>query len=285
MRRETQSVKVGGLLVRFERRGNGPALVLVPGLLGYSFSWRHVLHPLSRGREVFALDMPGSGFSDCSSELDATLHAAAERLLIFLDVLGIASCDLIGSSYGGATALFLAAKHPERVRTLTLVSPANPWSHTGRKRLALLGMPFVGRLFPSLARAFRPLHRISVNRMYGDRSRVTADTLRGYSLPLMRKGVFEHAAKIAKNWRSGMVELEAALSGASDTPTLILWGSKDGVVDWASAAQLARRFKHSRLAVIDGAGHLPYEECPDEFASAVGSFLGEFSPAQGLDGK
>jgi pimeloyl-ACP methyl ester carboxylesterase len=280
-----QSLTVDGLSLKFERRGQGPALVLVHGLLGYSFSWRHVLEPFSRSREVFALDMPGSGFSDCSSELEATLPAAADRLLMFLDAVGIASCDLVGSSYGGATALFLAATHPERVRTLTLVSPANPWSRIGRRRLALLGIPLVGRMFPPLARAFRPLNRISVNRMYGDRSRVTADTLHGYSLPLMRKGVFEHAARIATNWRSGMDELESALPGAAEIPTMILWGSRDRLVDQASAKVLARHFKRSRLAVIEGAGHLPYEECPEEFAAVVESFLEEFSPAEALDGK
>ena len=109
-------------------------MVLVHGLLGYSFSWRRVLDKLSEQHEVFALDMPGSGFSDNSPALDARLSAATDRLLDFLDVLGITSCDLVGSSYGGTTSLFLAAKHPERVRTLTLVSPANPWSRIGRKR-------------------------------------------------------------------------------------------------------------------------------------------------------
>src|SRR5262245_52947518 len=101
-------------------------MVLIHGLLGYSFSWRYVMDGFALSREVYALDMPGSGFSECSAALDPHLPAAAERLLAFLDSGGITSCDLVGSSYGGATALFLAAKHPERIRTLTLVSPANP---------------------------------------------------------------------------------------------------------------------------------------------------------------
>ena len=159
-----QSFALNGLEVRFERRGNGPALVLVHGLLGYSFSWRRVLEPLSQEREVFALDMPGSGFSQCLANTDAHLSAAAERLLTFLDEIGIAACDLVGSSYGGTTALYLAATHPERIRTLTLVSPANPWSRIGRKRIALLGWPLAGLLFPSFARYIPALHRFSIRR-------------------------------------------------------------------------------------------------------------------------
>ena len=229
--------------------------------------------------------MPGAGFSECSPALDAHLSAAAVRLIEFLNALEIKSCDLVGSSYGGATALLLAARNPERVRTLTLVSPANPWSRIGRKRLAALGLPGASWLFPPLARLMPPLHRVFVRRMYGNRSRATAETLRGYSLPLLRKGTFEHAVKIARSWHSDMRELEVDLPKAASVPTLIIWGSKDKVVDPASARMLSRRLKQSRMVVIEGAGHLPYEECPEEFALLVGSFLAEHSPAQVLDGK
>lgn len=277
------SLIVNGLTVRFERRGQGPALVLVHGLLGYSFSWRHVLAPLSKEREVFALDMPGSGFSECLATTDAHLSAAAERLLKFLDAMGISACDLVGSSYGGTTSLFLAATHPDRARTLTLVSPANPWSRIGRKRLTLLSLPLAGMLFPPFARSIRSLHRSAIRRMYGDPSRVTSETLHGYSLPLRRKGVFEHAVRIAHNWHSDMAELERSLAGASDIPTLIVWGSKDRLVELSSAHILHRHLRRSRLTIMEGAGHLPYEECPEEFASLVNGFLAEHSPV--LDGK
>jgi len=283
--RSQQSCVVNGLEVRFSRRGQGPALVLLHGLLGYSFSWRHVFEPLSREREVFTLDMPGSGFSECLASTDAHLSAAAERLLKFLDAMGISGCDLIGSSYGGTTALFLAATHPERIRTLTLVSPANPWSRIGRKRLALLELPLAGMLFPPIARHLRLLHRYSIRRMYGDPRRLSAETLRGYSLPLGREGVFEHAVQIARNWHSDMAQLEKVMGGAAEIPTLIIWGSKDRLVELSSAQVLNRLLKKSRVTVMDGAGHLPYEECPREFVSLVNAFLVEYSPVRVLDGK
>jgi len=110
------SIRVDGLQVRFWRAGTGPALVLMHGLLGYSFSWRHVIPILARNREVFAPDMPGSGFSECDPGLDCRLSSTAQRLLGFLDATGVASCDLVGSSYGGATAMILAALAPSRVR-------------------------------------------------------------------------------------------------------------------------------------------------------------------------
>jgi pimeloyl-ACP methyl ester carboxylesterase len=115
--------------------------------------------------------------------------------------------------------------------------------------------------------------------MYGDQRRLSADTLRGYSLPLARQGVFEHAVRIACNWHSDMAELKQALPGAADIPTLIIWGSKDRLVEISSANTLNTQLKKSRVAVIEGAGHLPYEECPQDFLNLMNPFLTEHSPA------
>ena len=71
--------KVNGLRIRFAHAGSGPALVLVHGLLGYSFSWRQVIPSFAEHFEVFALDLPGSGFSDCDPTLDCHLLSAAKR--------------------------------------------------------------------------------------------------------------------------------------------------------------------------------------------------------------
>jgi pimeloyl-ACP methyl ester carboxylesterase len=225
--------------------------------------------------------MPGSGFSDCDGSLDCGVKAAAERLSRFLDSVGVQSCDLLGSSYGGTTALMFAAMESTRVRTLTVVSPANPWSNIGRKRLALLNTPVIGTAFPPLARVFRPVHRYFVRRMYGDASLVTRETLKGYGRPLGRPGLFEHAVKIARAWRLSMSELEAALPALASTPVLLIWGSKDRLVEAASAERLKSHLPHSTLKVMMGSGHLPYEEHPEEFCRIVQEFLMKHQPSQG----
>ncbi len=109
--------------------------------------------------------------------------------------------------------------------------------------------------------------------MWGDPSRITPETYRGYSAVLSRVGVLEHAVKIAQTWKPDMQELQAVLAQVSSVPTLLVWGSKDRTVDPASAVQLGRYFQSSQLAIIQGAGHLPYEECPEEFARIVSGFL------------
>lgn len=268
-----------GLRIRFKRAGSGPSLVLVHGLLGYSFSWRNVIPILARNWEVFAPDMPGAGFSERRADLDCQLGSAAHRLLTFLDAAKITSCDLIGSSYGGATAILAAAMAPEKVRKLVLVSPANPWSSIGRRRLALLRNPGVSALFSPIARAAHPLHSYFVKRMWGDPSRITQETLVGYSLPLRREGVFEHAVKITRTWTADMERVKASLPKLEKVPTLLVWGDRDRVVDPRSAELMKQQLPNARIAVIAGAGHLPYEECPEEFCKTIEPFFGSQEPA------
>lgn len=274
----TQSwATINGLKVFFERRGRGPSLALVHGLLGYSFSWRFVMPALAKVRDVVALDMPGAGFSDCRTGLDCRLRSAAHRLLGFLDAVGVSSCELVGSSYGGATAMMAAAVAPSRIRSLVLVSPANPFSRIGLKRIAALNLPFMSSIFPATARALAPLNALSITRMFGDSRRMPTDTIRGYSAAMARPGVIEHAVKIVKNWKADMRELEAVLPKIAEIPTLLIWGDKDRVVDPDSATLLARQFHRCTIAVIPGAGHLPYEECPGEFTKILLNFFAEQS--------
>lgn len=275
-------IEVEGLKVCFQRLGSGPAMVLVHGLLGYSFSWRFAAPLLgAKQREVFALDMPGAGFSDCKTGVDCRLRAAANRLLKFMDAVGISACDVVGSSYGGTTALMAATLAPNRIRSLVLVSPANPWSKTGHRRLLLLRIPPVAALFPILARPLAPLDSFFIRRMYGDPMRMTSETIRGYGLPLTRPGVLEHALGIVRTWNSDMEELKRALPAIRGIPVLLVWGSKDRVVDLESAEVLAQQVDALRTEVIGGAGHLPYEEEPQEFSRIVLDFLGKYSPPDG----
>jgi pimeloyl-ACP methyl ester carboxylesterase len=75
-----------------------------------------------------------------------------------------------------------------------------------------------------------------------------------------------------------MRELQPLLPQLSHRPTLLVWGSRDRTVDPASAEPLRRNFQSAQVAIIEGAGHLPYEECPDEFSRIVTEFLGRTQP-------
>lgn len=278
---EEKFATVDGGRMRYLRAGSGPALILLHGLLGYSFSWRFTIPVLSKYATVYAIDMLGTGFSDRVPQLDCCLRAMAERLLRFLDVIGISRFDLIGASHGGAVAMMLAAicadrcsnAKERRLQRLILAEPVNPWSAHGR-RLA----PFVGSRAGSFLFLHTLAHRSStygywLRRLYGDSQRIPMGTLEGYSAPFKVPGTFQYAIRVVRHWTAGLRELTALLPKIADYPTLIIWGTRDRAVDPSSAKPLQKVFKHAQLIMIPEAGHLPYEEMPDEFNRAVLNFL------------
>jgi len=259
--------------MRYLRAGTGPALLLVHGLLGYSFSWRFTIPTLAQHATVYAIDMLGTGFSDRPAKLDCSLKASAERLLQFMDRTDLASCDLLGTSHGGAVAMTAAALAPDRFRRLILVDPVNPWSAHGKRLTAFLSSFVISPLFLNLAPHVRTLDEFYLRRMFGDPRRVPPDSLEGYSKPMRIPGSYEYALAVARSWNRDLSELESALPRLAHIPTLLIWGSKDTAVDPASAAHLKQRIRDCQLVMFDGIGHLPYEEEPEEFNRALCEFL------------
>lgn len=271
-----------GARMRYLRAGSGPAVILLHGLFGYSFSWRYTMPALAPYATVYAPDMMGAGFSDRPVGLDHSVRGTAKRLLRFIERLGISSFDLLGTSRGGAVAMMAAAECLEgntgvRLRRLVLVAPVNPYSAHGRLLAPFFGSRFGAALFRHvIARtpfSFPYWHA----RLYGDRSHIPPEALEGYKAPLAKPRLFDHALTIASTWTEDLRELEATLPKLASVPTLFMWGSKDPAVYASSAAPLAKYFPNSKLIVFPGIGHLPYEECPEEFNRALIEFLTEKS--------
>ena len=118
------------------------------------------------------------------------------------------------------------------------------------------------------------------SRLYADRGRIPAGSLEGYKAPLAIPGLFDHALSIVTTWSSDLRELEALLPKLATIPTLLIWGEKDPAVYVSSLKPLATHFPNSRTIVFPGVGHLPYEECPEEFNAALIKFL---TQGQGSD--
>src|SRR5271169_4819446 len=95
---EDCTVVINGLRWRYLHAGRGPALLLVHGFMGYSFSWRFVIGGLAQHYSVYAVDLPGTGFSQRSASLPGTLVSDAEHLLDFMDRFGVEQFDVLGTS-------------------------------------------------------------------------------------------------------------------------------------------------------------------------------------------
>jgi pimeloyl-ACP methyl ester carboxylesterase len=275
---EERWMDMDGARMRYLQAGSGPALILLHGLLGYSFSWRFTMPALAPYVTVYAPDMLGAGFSDRPAGLDHSMRATAQRLLRFIAGLGISEFDLLGTSHGGAVAIMAAAECLQRssalhLRRLVLVAPVNPYSAHGRRLAPFVGSPLGSALF----RLITPYTKFSYPywhaRMYGDQCRIPPGTLEGYMAPMTKPRLFELALGIVKTWTKDLRDLEVTLPKLAHVSTLLMWGSKDSAVYASSAAPLAKHFRNSRTIIFPGIGHLPYEECADEFNRALIEFL------------
>ena len=263
--------------MRYLQAGSGPPLILLHGLMGYSFSWRFTIPALARHATVYALDQIGTGFSDRPAELDCRLCAMADRLFKFLDAVGVSSFDLLGTSHGGAVAMMAASMLDARpdlhLRKLVLVAPVNPWSAHGRRLAPFIGSPLGSTLFLRTVRHIRWTFPYWLARLYGDSTRIPPGTLEGYEAPVSIPGSFEYAVGIVRHWTNDLRELEQTLPKLAEIPTLLIWGSADPAVYVQSGEQLRRHFKQCDVVVYPGVGHLPYEEAPEQFNATLADFL------------
>ena len=276
---EEHWVPVAGGRMRYLKAGSGRPLILVHGLLAYSFSWRFTIPALAEYATVYAVDNLGAGFSPAVDGMDCTMEGTADRILEFADALGLGKFDLLGTSHGGAVAMMAAAlcakRGDPRLHRLILAAPANPWSAHGKRLAPAIGSPVGQIVFRNTIARWRFLDYLWLRRMFGDGAKIPPDSLEGYRVPVYNNRGFEYGLRIVATWTADMKKLEAAIPKIAPYPTLLMWGTRDRIVHFSSAEPLRRSFRHARLVAFEGAGHLPYEECPLEFNQALIDFLCE----------
>lgn len=263
--------------MRYLKAGSGPALILIHGLMGYSFSWRFTIPALASHATVYAIDNLGAGLSVSNERMDCTLRATAERVLQFADTLGLEAFDLLGTSHGGGVAILVSAicveRNDPRLRRLILVAPINPWSPHGKRLAPFIGSPVGSMLFRNTIERCRSFDILWLRRLFGDRAKIPSDSLEGYRIPVYKNCGFRHAGQILRRWTADLSELNLALPKIRDYTTLLIWGKKDRAVHFSSAEPLRRNFRDANLVAFEGVGHLPYEEAPEDFNSALIDFL------------
>ena len=249
-----------------------PVLVLLHGILGAACCWRPAMEQLAEHSDVIAVDAVGVGASERVAGLDAGLRASADRLARFLDVEGIERADLAGTSHGGAVAMTFAIHYPERVRSLVLHAPANPFCRRSLPSVRFYCTPmgqWVARQLPTMPRAMQAM---ALERMYGDPKQVQAGALENYVESLRVPGTIDYILSVLGSWFRDMAELKLSLPRLRGVPVRLLWGTHDRAVSLTSGQALAEALG-AELVVIPGAGHVPYEEVPEAFAERVNEFL------------
>jgi len=248
-------------------------LLLLHGLVGSGRNWRRNIGFLSRHASVYAIDLFNMGESERVPGLDAGLEATADRIVALMEALGLESVDIAAHSHGGAIAMMLAARHPERVQKLILFAPANPFCDAGKSLIRFYNTGVGGwfaRAIPSLPRT---LHATALARMYGDPTRVVEGMLETYMSGLRIPGTIDHVLQIVSRWYEDMRLLRSELVNLASKPALFIWGDLDRAVTLPSGERLQRMMPNSKLVVIPGTGHLPFEELPELCNQAMFEWL------------
>jgi len=269
-------IDLDGERIHFVEAGiaGAPAILLIHGFCGSTFSWRDVVPLLARHYHVVALDLPGFGFSDRRQELEYPLGSHARRAARLLEHLGIERATVVGHSMGGGVAEHLAVRHPERIDGLVLAaaidaSRAQPWQSVSPLLWASLlqGTRVAFRVPPLVRWAARK----SLVRMTGEERFGEAATLDGYVGPLLIGGTAACFARLAADWRA-----EPAIDlRRISAPVLVVSGELDRDIPPGVGAAIAGKIQHSRHLVLPGVGHLLFEQQPELFVEEVLTFLHE----------
>jgi len=250
-----------------EIRGDGPPLVLVPGMQGRWEWMTPTIDALARRFRVATYSLCGE---PGAPPLEASYAGDLERLDEACRALGPDPVVLVGVSFGGRIALHYAARHPERVRALVLASAPGPgftlpprqarWVARPRRSLPAFVLSAPGRARPELRNVFPS---------WGDRLR--------FSLRMLRHVLFApmSSTRAAQRIRLALADDVAASAQQVKAPTLLVTGEDglDKLVPPESTRQYRRCIARTEVARLDGTGHMGVITRAPLFASLVGRFV------------
>jgi len=257
--------------------GDGETVILIHGFGGSTVTWQATIPALKdAGYNVFALDLRGFGLSEKGLDGDYSHPAQAERIVRFMDVMGIEQAHLVGHSMGGNVVTHVALSHPDRVSKLVLVDAAIVTQDARSIPDLVFEIPFARRWAQIVMR--RLVDTVSKDMLYdaaGKDSQISNGVLEDY-----RRALY------TPEWDLGLIGImrdsdHNALPepvSAIQAPTLILWGDSDTWVAPGYGANLEEMIPNARRVEFAGAGHLPMHEVPDEFNTVLLEFLGEPMP-------
>lgn len=252
-------------------RGAGDPIVLIHGFPTSGHLWADVVPHLPDGHRVIVLDLLGYGRSDPPREHPVSIRAHAERVVGMLDLLGVNYACVAGHDIGGAVALTMAVRHPQRVSSLGLVSCAafDAWP-TREVKVARAMLPLTRHLPPTWLLS---VLRADLQRGYtdSDRARRSIDRyIRPFADAEGRDAFFRH-----------LVELDPADTDALTPrlkdlvqPTAILWGRHDPFLPLGIARRLHETIPGSTLDIIEDGCHFIPEEAPQRVAEVIGGLAG-----------
>jgi pimeloyl-ACP methyl ester carboxylesterase len=276
---KSQFVRLGGVNVHYREtlyEGDcacrAPLIVLLHGFGASVFSWREVETPMAKIGEVISYDRPGFGFTERPTAWGTINPYSFQGNLKILDELigkfgAGRKVVLVGHSAGGQLAAEYARLNESKVSALVLVDPAILATGGAPEGLQwFYDIPQIARLGPILVSSIASSGDQLIYKSFYDESKVTQTILDGYHRPLKVAG-----------WEQGFWNFVTASKqnqlvaniGKIKQPTLLITGAADTVVPTSDTRKLLTLLPGSALEEIPRAGHLPHEEQPKAFMTAI----------------
>jgi pimeloyl-ACP methyl ester carboxylesterase len=260
-------VQANGIDMYYEVQGDGEPLVLIPYLAADQACYAFQVADYARHFSCYTVDLRGAGLSG-KPDGEYTTELLADDVAAFMQAAGIQSAHVAGLSLGAAVGMWLAARHPDRVKSLSLHSAwdasdpflrsvAETWRIMARGLDSVTEMVIAG-IFPW---CFTP-------ELYAARPEYIdslADFVRSRPMPPVDAFLRQSGAVLAH-------DATAAL-GLIEAPTLITFGEHDMVTSTRFAGPLSEGIAGSELIVFANCAHTPIYEITEEFNQRTLDFL------------
>ncbi|WP_157170854.1 alpha/beta fold hydrolase [Nocardia araoensis] len=266
---EGQYVDTAMARFHYRKAGEGPPLILLPGGSLWSYTYREIIPALATAHTVYAVDLPGSGYTTLHDpNFGYDMGAMSDALRQFMSAVGITRASVVAHSLNGSVAGDFAARHPEQIDRLVLIAPLVLDTDLNMN-LRLMRQPGAGEFAASAMT--EEIYVAGLRGAYAHPEILTDELADTYWTPLSRA---ENRTAMWKQPRNLDLVAAERESSAIEADTLILWGEDDHVVDPAQARPLAQLIPHSTLRIIPGAGHNVHEDDPAAVALELTGFLG-----------
>jgi pimeloyl-ACP methyl ester carboxylesterase len=280
-------IHMGSLRVHHMHGGRGTPVLFIHGLgsSGY-MEWRFNLEPAAAHHRVYAPDLPGSGRTE-KPRARYGVPYFTRFIDRYMEGRGLRSAAVVGASLGGRIALELTLEHPKRVSKLILVNALGLGRPNIQLSYGLMTLPRVGEAVMKFASdalrwAPQPMIRRVAARYAGSSGNLKRTMDDDYFANLRELYAADGYPDAYLATVRSLVTPKALLAADHDlskrlgeikVPVQLIWGADDPLFPVAHAARAHSLIKQSRLAVLEGAGHTPQAERPEEFNRVLDNFL------------
>lgn len=253
--------------MHFTRTGTGPPLLLIHGLGGSGASWETIAPALAARHELIAVDLPGFGASPPLAG-EVTIAAMADALEAFMTDHDLRGIDVAGMSMGARLALELVRRGS--AGAAVALDPGGFWT---RREAAIFGATVAASA--KLLAVLRPLLPALTRSAAGRTLLLGQFSARPWALD---GAAVRHELESLVAAPSFGPALHALVHGPGqegvpvhgrERPVVIAWGRRDLVTLPRQAPRAARRFPGAELVWIDGSGHFPHWDAPDEAVRVI----------------